>query len=159
MTRKVSMWIVVALVGALAATTAAVVVLATHDRVESRAARGLPPADDWSHGWPDAQGDRRLPVMGELRGDWDGGRESPILPWVLFAVSTGTAVGLLVAWSPWRTAHAGAVSGPSGGDESPAQTAATPVTDRLAGQIDAQTTEVLAEAQTREEAGQAPPER
>ena len=28
--------------------------------------------------------------------------ETPILPWVLFAVATGTAVGLLIAWSPWR---------------------------------------------------------
>ena len=114
MTRKVSLWIVIALVVALAATTAAVIVLATHDERGDRTAAVVSPQEGWSHGWSDAQGQQPPPMMGDLRGDWDGGRDAPWLPWMLFAISTGTAVGLLIAWSPWRTAPAGGTAGPPG---------------------------------------------
>ena len=102
MRRKVSLWIVIALVGALAATTAAVVVLAQRDdgsdgpRADGRVASG------WSHPGLEDNGEWQGPVMGSLAG-WEREGETPILPWVLFAVATGTAVGLLIAWSPWRT--------------------------------------------------------
>lgn len=101
MKRKVSLWIVSVLVGALAATTAATVVLAQRDdgrgdiRADGRVASG------WSHPGLEENGEWQGPVMGSLAG-WEREGETPILPWVLFAVATGTAVGLLIAWSPWR---------------------------------------------------------
>lgn len=149
MTRKVSMWIVLALIGALAATTAATIVLATHDRRDGRTTSALPPADGWPHGWSDAQGDRQVPMMGDLRAGWDGGRDAPILPWVLFAVSTGTAVGLLIAWSPWRAARADAeTSGPSAGGDDPARSlpARTTAEPGITAEVQVQTTEETVEA-------------
>ena len=112
MSRKVSMWIVVVLVGALAAMTAAVVVLATDDDGEARATTGRSQGYGWSDGGSGRQGDfdslapsdRRgagqIPMMGAMHDPWmrDGG--GSMLPWVLFAVATGTSVGLLIAWGP-----------------------------------------------------------
>lgn len=122
MNRKVSLWIVIALVCALAATTTAVVVLATHDdggsRATARQANGA-----WPRAGNDGQNGRQAPVMGDMRGAWGDGRDAPILPWVLFALATGTAVGLLVAWSPWKTAGAGAAVGPSSGSSPSTQPA------------------------------------
>jgi len=126
MNRKVSLWIVIALVCALAATTTAVVVLATRDDGSSRAtARQANGA--WPRAGDDGQNGRQAPVMGDMSGGWGDGRDAPILPWVLFALATGTAVGLLVAWSPWKTAGAGAAAGPSGGSGSSTQPAADSV--------------------------------
>jgi hypothetical protein len=126
MHRKVSLWIVIALVCALAATTAAVVVLATRDdggsRATARQANGA-----WPRAGDDGQSGRQAPVMGDMRGAWGDGRDAPILPWVLFALATGTAVGLLVAWSPWKTAGAGAAAGPSCGSGPSTQPAADTV--------------------------------
>ncbi len=106
MSHKVSLWIVIALVGALAAMTAAVVVLATNDN------------DGWSGPRETRQsGDQdpwQMPVMGQerhARGD-DG--EAGLLPWALFAIATGTAAGLLLAWSPWRRTPAPVVAGGGG---------------------------------------------
>lgn len=164
MTRKVSMWIVIALIGALAATTAAVIVLATHDDADRRAASARSPGDAWSHGWSDTHGDWQLPVMGDMCSAWDGGRDTPILPWVLFAIATGTAVGLLVAWSPWRTAPARAASGPPGGNEGITPATSIAVTEETAGQVetaidhgaDTPTTDAVAEAPQTEEVATAP---
>jgi len=118
-----------------------VIVLATRDG-DGRAAAARSPGESWSHGWSDAQGERQLPVMGDMRAGWGGGREAPVLPWVLFAIATGTAVGLLVAWSPWRTAPAGAVSGPPGVD----------------GDLTQITSMAVTEASVSEESSEKPPE-
>lgn len=109
MTRKVSLWIVIVLVGALAATTAAVIVLATDDDAGGRGAAAPPTGEAWSHGWGDGQDGGAVPMRGDLRGDW-GGHDAPLLPWALFALVTGTAVGLPVAWSPWRATPAADVN-------------------------------------------------
>lgn len=101
MTRKVSLWIVIALVAALAASLAAVVVLADDEGRGAPAARG-PAGEAWHQAWGDGREAPAPPMMGSF-GGWEREGEAPILPWVLFAVATGTAVGLLVAWSPWRT--------------------------------------------------------
>jgi hypothetical protein len=139
MHRKVSLWIVIALVCALAATTAAVVVLATRDdggsRATARQANGA-----WPRAGDDGQSGRQAPVMGDMRGAWGDGRDAPILPWVLFALATGTAVGLLVAWSPWKTAGAGAAVGPSSGSSPSTQPAAESVRQM---QIDESQTAIL----------------
>jgi hypothetical protein len=111
MRRKVSLWIVIALVGALAATAAGVIVLATHHERDSRAVAGPRSSNAWPHAWNDGQDQRPMPMMGDARGGWGDGRDAPVLPWVLFALATGTAVARLVAWSPWRTAGAGAKAG------------------------------------------------
>jgi len=139
MNRKVSLWIVIALVCALAATTAAVVVLATRDDGGSRAtARQTDGA--WPRAGDDGQNGRQAPVMGDMRGAWGDGRDAPILPWVLFALATGTAVGLLVAWSPWKTAGARAAAGPSGRSGPSTQPAAETVREM---QTDEPQTEIL----------------
>jgi hypothetical protein len=126
MRRKASLWIVIALVGALAAATAAAVVLAQRDdRPDDPGAYGRVPAG-WSHPESEANGEWQGPVMGSVAG-WEGDDETPILPWVLFAVATGTAVGLLVAWSPWRAGPATVtVATPQGHGDVGAQGHATP---------------------------------
>jgi hypothetical protein len=124
MTRKVSLWIVLALVGALAAMTVAVVGLAAHDHRDGGTASGPLSAGAWPHAGNGAQDERGLPMMGDVRGGWGNDRDAPVLPWVLFAVATGTAAGLLVAWSPWKTAEAGTTAGPSGGGDTSTQPAA-----------------------------------
>jgi hypothetical protein len=138
MSRKVSMWIVVVLVGALAAMTAAVVVLATDD--DGRA----PATAEWSQGYglsddgsgrqgdsdslalSDRRGAGQIPMLGAIHDPWhrDGG--GSMLPWVLFAVATGTSVGLLIAWSPWRTAPAVPPHDGESGESDAAAAAATP---------------------------------
>jgi len=133
MARKVSLWIVIALVGALAATTAAVVVLASDDDPGGRASAGPPTGEAWPHGWSDGQDGRAVPMMGDLRGEW-GGHDAPVLPWVLFALASGTAVGLLVAWSPWHATPAPATTSPMAGGEELA--AAAPGAQTAASSID-----------------------
>lgn len=98
MRRKVSLWIVILLVAALAATTAATVVLATDDR-DGRVA-----ADEALPTGP--HGQWQMPFGGEHEPGWYGDRHDEVLPWILFAVATGAAVGMLIAWSPWRTSPA-----------------------------------------------------
>jgi hypothetical protein len=119
MTRKVSLWIVIALVGALAATTAAVIVLATHDEGDGRNAVATAPGNGSPHAWNgeqnEAQDQWRMPMMRDAREGWGYRDEAPILPWALFALATGTAVGLLVAWRPWSRTPATVSAGPSGG--------------------------------------------
>jgi hypothetical protein len=144
MTRKVSLWIVIALVCALAATVAAVIVLAAHDERGDRSVAGPQPGETWPHAWSDGGGQRPAPMMGDLQGGWGDGRGTPILPWVLFALATGTAVGLLVAWSPWRTPQAAvATSPPNDGRGSMTQVMAaqpTGETRPAAATLEAQTT-------------------
>lgn len=146
MRRKVSLWVVIALVGALAATTAAIVVLAQRDdrgdgsRGGERSAAGLPPS------WSEERGEWQGPMMGPVA--WERESEAPVLPWVLFAVATGTAVGLLVAWSPWRGQPATVTVGPLENDggriaqsgETPAASAGVETKATNAG---AETTEAL----------------
>lgn len=131
MTRKVSLWIVIALVGALAATTAAVVVLATDDNGDGRVAADLPAGGPW-HQTLEESGEGPVgPGMGGMKVGRDDGRDASLLPWVLFALACGTAVGLLVAWSPWRGTPAPAASGPTAAGEdlaAPPTTVAEPVT-------------------------------
>jgi len=111
MRRKVSLWIVIVLVGALAATTAAAVVLAQRDdgpdgpRADGRVASG------WSYPGREESGECQGPETGSLA-RWGHEDQAPVLPWVLFALATGTAVGLLIAWSPWRAQPATVTAGP-----------------------------------------------
>jgi hypothetical protein len=116
MRRKVSLWIVIALVGALAATTAAAVVLAQRDdRPDAPGADGRATAG-WPHPGLEESGPWQGPVMGAVAG-WEREDETPVLPWVLFALASGTAVGLLIAWSPWRMTPAPATTSPTVGGE------------------------------------------
>jgi hypothetical protein len=112
MRRKVSLWVVIVLVGALAATTAAVVVLARRDSRADGPRGGDRPTAGLPHPWSEERGEWQRPMMGSVAG-WEYEGEAPILPWVLFAVATGAAVGLLVAWSPWRAQLTTATAGPS----------------------------------------------
>jgi hypothetical protein len=132
MTRKVSLWIVIALVAALAATTAAVLVLAGDDDPGGRASAG-PTGEAWPHGWSDGQDGRAVPMMNDVRGEW-GGHDAPLLPWLLFALASGTAVGLLVAWGPWRPTPVPATTSPAADGEGSVAAAlgtqtVTPATD------------------------------
>jgi hypothetical protein len=133
MARRVSLWIVVALVGALAATTAAVIVLSGGDEGATPASvAGPQPGAGWPRGvygdqegsdpvMPSgAQGGAPMQIVGDMPGHRNDGHDASILPWLFFAITTGTAVGLLIAWSPWHTAAAGATgngggAGPSAG--------------------------------------------
>jgi hypothetical protein len=125
MTRRVSLWIVIALAGALAATTAAVIVLATHDERGGRGDVAVTPQNGSPHAWRSEQNEGRegwpMPMMGVVRDGWGGRGEAPILPWALFSLAAGTAVGLLVAWHPWgRTpATVTAVQAPATQDARP----------------------------------------
>ncbi len=94
MRRRVSLWLVVALVGTLAATTAAVVVLAANDGDGGTTPHPVMPSE--------GRGPWQMPAIGDDRHGSDDGRGPDLLPWLLFAIATGTSVGLLVAWSPWR---------------------------------------------------------
>jgi hypothetical protein len=149
-----------------------VIVLATHDG-DGRSGKGLSTGHAWQGEWNDSQGDRQMPMMGGVRAGWNGGRDAPILPWVLFAVSTGTVVGLLIAWSPWRTARANAIAGPDGGDEGSTQVLQATATEQseipAGSQTDvealkteevteAPTTEVVTEAPTTDDARETPAE-
>jgi hypothetical protein len=112
MRRKVSLWIVIALVGALAATTAAAVVLAQRDdRPHAAGADGRATAG-WAHPGLEERSGWQGPVMGTVAA-WEHDDETPVLPWVLFALASGTAVGLLIAWSPWRMTPAPATTSPT----------------------------------------------
>jgi hypothetical protein len=88
------MWVVVVLVAALVATSAALVVLATNESDGRSASRPMMQ--------PGGQGPWQMPVAGDDGRGWNDGRGPDLLPWLLFAIATGTSVGLLIAWSPWR---------------------------------------------------------
>jgi hypothetical protein len=88
------MWVVVVLVAALVVTSAALVVLAPNESDSRTASRPMMQVGD--------QGPWQMPVVGEDGRGWNDGRRSDLLPWLLFAIATGTSVGLLIAWSPWR---------------------------------------------------------
>jgi len=98
MRRKVSLWIVILLVAALAATTTATVVLATDDR------DGREVADEALPVGP--HGQWQMPFGAERESGWYSDRHDEVLPWFLFAIATGAAVGMLIAWGPWRTSPA-----------------------------------------------------
>lgn len=103
MSRKVSLWIVLILALALAAATATIVVQAVDDEsTKAVADRAMPMGtqEEW-----------HMPVDADGHRGWDEGHDGPLLPWLLFAIATGTSVGLLIAWGPWRRTPAPAAAG------------------------------------------------